>query len=84
MMTFVLLAIGAYLAFRFLRFAGAAVLAVAAWVGVALVALSVLVGEPVPTGAIVGTLGLWIGSQLISRGKTGAWRSRVLRAVLPV
>lgn len=84
MMTFVLLAIGAYLAFRFARFAGATVLAVAAWVGVALVALSVLVGEPVPTGAIVGTLALWIGSQLISRAKRGAWRSRILRIVLPI
>jgi len=83
MTTFVLLAIGAYLSFRVLRLTGAVILGALAWIGVVLVALSVLVGEPVPAGALIATLVMWIGSQLVSRAKTGAWRSPLLRAVLP-
>lgn len=84
MITFLPLAIASYLAYRVLRLTGAVLLGAMAWIGVALIFLSVLVGEPVPTGALIGTLALWVGSQLVSRAKSGAWRSRVLRAVLPV
>lgn len=84
MMTFLLLALGTVLVYRLARATGAVVLGALAWIGVVLVALSVLVGEPVPTGALIGTLMLWVASQLISRAKHGAWRSRLLRSVLPI
>lgn len=83
-MMILLLILGSYIALRFLRATGAVILGVLAGVGVILMVLSVLVSEPVPTGAVVGTLGLWLGSQLISRAKHGAWRSRILRSVLPI
>lgn len=84
MTTILLLALGTYLACRVAHAAGAVVLGALAWIGVSVMVLSVLVAVPVPTGAPIGTLILWIGSQVISRAKHGAWRSRLLRSVLPI
>lgn len=84
MMTFLLLAMAIYLAYCAARATGAVVLGALAWIGVGVMALSVLVGEPVPAVALIGTLVLWAASQLISRAKHGVWRSRLLRSVLPI
>lgn len=52
----------------------------AAWLLVAVMALSLLVGVPVPAGAVVLTTALWLTSQLASRyGRRGDYRSTVLR-----
>lgn len=61
------------------------VLGALGWAVLALIGLSLLAGVPVPLGAVVGAVGLWFASQVVSRTRHGAWRSRLLRgSSLPV
>lgn len=57
---------------------GGFILGALAWFLVAVMALSLLVGEPVPGGVPVVVVALWFGSQVISRAKAGSWRSQGL------
>lgn len=61
------------------RAIGPFVLGFLAWVGAALIALSLLTGVPVPVAAVAGVVALWCASQALSRAKHGEWRSALLR-----
>lgn len=50
------------------------VLGLLAWLALVPIALSVLVGVPVPRGAVVLTVLLYAGSHLASRIRKGRWR----------
>lgn len=56
-------------------------LGVLSWVALGFVALSLAVGVSVPAAAIVGTVGLWLASQGVSRVRNGSWRSGLLRGL---
>lgn len=50
-----------------------------AWVLVAVMALSLAGGVPVPSGVVVLVVALMAVSQIASRSRTGSWRSPVLQ-----
>jgi hypothetical protein len=53
-----------------------------AWVLLALIALSLAAGVPVPLGAVLATVAFWLISQLASRARWGGWRSPLLQRLV--
>lgn len=63
--------------------AAAFVTAALAWFMLGAVALSLMVGVAVPGTVVVGTVGLWLASQAVTRLRHGYWRSGALRRFIP-
>lgn len=56
-------------------------LGLVSWILLGFLALGLLVGVPVHGGVTVLTVLAWLASQLVSRLRTGGWRSATLRGV---
>ena len=60
---------------------GSLVLRAMAWFLVAVMAVSLVAGIGVPTGAVVAAVASWVGGHVIHRMRHGHWSSAVLGAL---
>lgn len=60
---------------------GSVVLRLVAWVTVATILFSLVIGEDVPPVAPAIAAGCWLGAEVLFRLRRGVWRSRLLATV---